>query len=136
MLAVNLDGLHHLLVADKRKVNSIWVVVDCLTKRCHFVTTTKAVTTEGIAQRFVDHILKLHGIPTSIVSKFDSACWQLICKSVETRLGVTATHCAQGDGQTERMNCTLEESYAATLDLCNMTGIYISRMLSLPSIQQ
>ncbi|POM59802.1 Retrotransposon protein [Phytophthora palmivora] len=72
------------LPQTKRKVNSIWVVVDRLTKRCHFVPTTKTVTGEGVAQLFVDHIWKLHGMPTSI-------------------------HTAQGDGQTERMNRTLEE---------------------------
>ncbi|POM66893.1 Retrotransposable element [Phytophthora palmivora] len=100
------------LPQTKRKVNSIWVVVDRLTKRCHFVPTTKTVTAEGVAQLF-DHICKLHGMPTNIVSdrdrKFVSAFWQHIFKSVGTRLSMTVAHCAQGDGQTERMNPTLEE---------------------------
>ncbi|GMF29025.1 unnamed protein product [Phytophthora fragariaefolia] len=101
------------LPTTKRAVNAIWVVVDRLTKRCHFVPTTKKVTAEGVARLFIDHIWKLHGMPTSIVSdrdrKFVSAFWQHVFKSIETKLCMTVAHRAQGDGQTERMNRTLEE---------------------------
>ncbi|GMF35630.1 unnamed protein product [Phytophthora fragariaefolia] len=101
------------LPTTKRPVNSIWVVVDRLTKRCHFVPTTKKVTAEGVARLFIDHIWKLHSMPTSIVSdrdrKFVSAFWQHVFKSIGTELCMTVAHRAQGDGQTERMNRTLEE---------------------------
>ncbi|POM69575.1 Transposon Ty3-G Gag-pol Polyprotein [Phytophthora palmivora] len=95
------------LPQTKRKVNSIWVVVNRLTKRCHFVPTTKTVTAEGVAQLFADHIWKLHGMPTSIEICF--RFWQHIFKPVGTRLSITVAHRAQGGGQTERMNRTLEE---------------------------
>ncbi|OWY96746.1 Gag-pol, partial [Phytophthora megakarya] len=97
----------------KNNFDSIWVVVDRLTKRCHFVPTTKTVTAEGVAKLFIDHIWKLHGMPTNIVSdrdrKFVSAFWQHVFKSIGTKLSMTVAHRAQGDGQTERMNRTLEE---------------------------
>ncbi|KAE9302457.1 Transposon Tf2-6 polyprotein [Phytophthora fragariae] len=97
----------------KRDVDSIWVVVDRLTKRCHFVPTTKNVNAEGVARLFIDNIWKLHGMPANIVSdrdrKFVSAFWQHVFKSIGTMLSMTAAHRAQGDGQTERMNRTLEE---------------------------
>ncbi|KAG6622539.1 Retrovirus Polyprotein [Phytophthora cinnamomi] len=67
------------LPRTKRDVDSIWVVVDRLTKRCHFVPTTKKVNAEGGARLFIDNIWKLHGMPTNIVSdrdrKFVSAFW-------------------------------------------------------------
>jgi hypothetical protein len=44
------------LPRTKRDVDSIWVVVDRLTKRCHFVPTTKTVTAEGVARLFIDNI--------------------------------------------------------------------------------
>ncbi|OWZ04073.1 hypothetical protein PHMEG_00024088 [Phytophthora megakarya] len=90
------------LPRTKREVDSIWVVVDRLPKRCHFVPTTKKVTAEGVARLFIEHIWKLHGMPTNIVSdrdrKFVSAFWQHVFNVSSTR-----------DSQTERMNRTLEE---------------------------
>ncbi|KAE9261025.1 hypothetical protein PR003_g34110, partial [Phytophthora rubi] len=101
------------LPRTKRDVDSIWVVVDRLTKRCHFVPTTKTVTAEGVARLFIDNIWKLHGMPSNIVSdrdrKFVSKFWQYVFKSIGTKLSMTVAHRAQGDGQTERMNRTLEE---------------------------
>ncbi|KAJ8523407.1 hypothetical protein ON010_g17573 [Phytophthora cinnamomi] len=95
------------------KVDSILVVVDRLTKRCHFAPIAKTVTAEGVARLFIDHIWRHHGMPTSIVSdrdrKFVSAFWQHVFKSIGTTLNMTVAHRAQGDGQTERMNRTLEE---------------------------
>ncbi|OWY96211.1 polyprotein [Phytophthora megakarya] len=116
------------LPQPKREVDSIWVVVDRLTKRCHFVSTTKKVTAEGVARLFIDHIWKLHGMPTSIVSdrdrKFVSAFWQHVFKSIGTKLSMTVAHRAQGDGQTELMNRTLESTFAALWDRCKMTGMF------------
>ncbi|KAE9162108.1 hypothetical protein PF004_g30599 [Phytophthora fragariae] len=101
------------LPRTKRDVDSIWVVVDRLTKRCHFLPTTKTVTAEGVARLFIDNIWKLHGMPSNIVSdrdrKFVSKFWQYVFKSIGTKLCMTVAHRAQGDGQTERMNRTLEE---------------------------
>ncbi|GMF20524.1 unnamed protein product [Phytophthora fragariaefolia] len=101
------------LPRTKREVDSIWVVVDRLTKRCHFVPTTKNVTAEGVARLFIDNIGKLHGMPTNIVSdrdrKFVSAFWQHVFKSIGTKLSMSVAHRAQGDGQMERMDRTLEE---------------------------
>ncbi|OWY98152.1 Retrotransposon nucleocapsid protein, related [Phytophthora megakarya] len=45
--------------------------VDRLTKRCHFVPTTKKVTAEGVARLVSEHIWKWHGMPTNIVSDRD-----------------------------------------------------------------
>ncbi|KAE9315989.1 hypothetical protein PR003_g18846 [Phytophthora rubi] len=101
------------LPRTKRDVDSIWVVVDRLTKRYHFVPTTKTVNAEGVARLFIDNIWKLHGMPANIVSdrdrNFVSAFWQHVFKSIGTKLSMTVAHRAQGDGQTERMNRTLEE---------------------------
>ncbi|GMF44416.1 unnamed protein product [Phytophthora fragariaefolia] len=101
------------LPRTKRDVDSIWVVVDRLTKRCHFVPTTKKVNAEGVARLFIDNIWKLRGMPTNIVSvrirKFVSTLWQHVFKSIGTKLSMAVAHRAQSDGPTERMNLTLEE---------------------------
>lgn len=44
----------------------IWVVVDRLTKYGHFVALKHPFTTAQLAQDFILHIYKLHGLPTTI----------------------------------------------------------------------
>ncbi|GMF15818.1 unnamed protein product [Phytophthora lilii] len=97
----------------KRGHNSIWVVVDRLSKRSHFIATTKTVSAPDVATLFIDNIRRLHGIPQDIVSdrdtKFVSGFWSAVFDKVGTKLKMTVAYRAQGDGQTERMNRTLEE---------------------------
>jgi hypothetical protein len=58
----------------------LMVVVDCLSKYAHFCALQHPFTTSIVAQIFMDHIFKLHGIPHSIVSdrdpNFTSNFWQ------------------------------------------------------------
>ncbi|XP_061345235.1 uncharacterized protein LOC133291071 [Gastrolobium bilobum] len=48
--------------------DSIWVVVDRLTKSAHFIPVKTTFSTEQLAKLYVREIVKLHGIPKSIVS--------------------------------------------------------------------
>jgi hypothetical protein len=58
----------------------IMVVVDCLSKYSHFCALQHPFTTSTVAQLFMDHVFKLHGMPHSIVSDcdptFTSNFWQ------------------------------------------------------------
>jgi len=62
----------------------IMVVVDRLTKFAHFVAVKHPYTASTIAQLFMDNIVKLHGLPNSIVSDRDtifvSAFWKELFK--------------------------------------------------------
>jgi hypothetical protein len=46
----------------------IWVIVDQLTKVAHFIAMRNDYRVEKLADLYIEHILKLHGAPTSIVS--------------------------------------------------------------------
>lgn len=48
--------------------DTILVVVDCLSKYAHFCPLTHLYTTKRVAKLFVKEIIRLHGVPTSIVS--------------------------------------------------------------------
>ena len=48
--------------------DSIWVVVDRLTKSAHFIPVRVKYTAEKLAQIYVSEIVRLHGVPVSIVS--------------------------------------------------------------------
>lgn len=50
-----------------QEFNSLWVVVDRLTKYGHIIPTSHPYTTKIVAQLFTKRVLKLHGMPSSIV---------------------------------------------------------------------
>ena len=99
--------------------NAILVIVDRLTKRVILIPTIKKLSAEACAQLFLKHVWKDHGIPKSIVSdrdpKFLSGFWTTLFKTLGTKLKMTTAYRAQGDGQTERMNRTLEEYLRAVV---------------------
>ena len=96
-----------------RDFDAIWVVVDRLSKQRHFVPCMTTIDAQGLATLFIDNIFRLHGLPDSIVSdrgpQFAADFWGYLCASLcfATRLS-TAFH-PQTDGQTERMNASMEE---------------------------
>jgi hypothetical protein len=48
--------------------DSIWVIVNRLTKVAHFLPVKANYSVSRLVELYVDHILKLHGAPRSIVS--------------------------------------------------------------------
>jgi hypothetical protein len=97
--------------------DSVWVIVDRLTKVAHFVPVKTRYATEKLAELYVEHILRLHGAPRSIVSdrgpQFVSKFWQSFHKLMGTTLNYSTTFHPQTDGQTERVNQVLEDMLRA-----------------------
>ena len=93
--------------------NSILVVVDRLMKMVYFIPTTEKTSAEGLARLFRDNVLKLHGLPKSIISdrglQFIAGIMQELNRilGIESKLS-TAFH-PQTDRQTERVNQKLEQ---------------------------
>ena len=48
--------------------DSIWVVVDRLTKSAHFIPVRVKYTAEKLAELYISQIMRLHGVPISIIS--------------------------------------------------------------------
>nr|KYP67727.1 Transposon Ty3-I Gag-Pol polyprotein [Cajanus cajan]KYP67728.1 Transposon Ty3-I Gag-Pol polyprotein [Cajanus cajan]KYP67730.1 Transposon Ty3-I Gag-Pol polyprotein [Cajanus cajan] len=63
-----------------RRHDSIWVIVDRLTKSPHFLPINIRYSLERLARLYIDEIVRLHGIPSSIVSdrdpRFASRFWE------------------------------------------------------------
>ena len=91
--------------------NTIFVVVDRLSKMCHFIPTVQSVTASQTAQLLVDNVVKLHGWPSTIVSdrdpRFTSDFWKSLMKHMKVHLNMSSADHPETDGQTERMNRTL-----------------------------
>ena len=95
----------------------ILVVVDRLTKMAHFLPTVTEVTAQGTANLFFSNIFRHHGLPKSLVtdrdSRFTSNFWRALFKACGTELAMSTAYHPQTDGQTERMNRTLEDALRA-----------------------
>ena len=94
--------------------DSIFVVVDKLTKVAHLIPTRTTATASDIAQLFVKEIVRLHGILACIISddrdaKFTSKFCRAMFQSLGTLLNLSSSYHPETDGQTERVNQVIED---------------------------
>ncbi|QRW20759.1 Retrotransposable element Tf2 protein [Rhizoctonia solani] len=100
--------------------DAILVVIDSFSKFGHFIPTSKKVTAKGLADLFITHVWKLHGLPVKTVSDRGTTFTGKFLRALYQRLGVkpaflSAYH-PESDGQTERVNQFIEfylRSYVA-----------------------
>jgi transposase InsO family protein len=96
------------LPRTRASYDSIWVVVDCLTKTTHFIPVKATYNSAALAELYMSLIVCLYGIPKKIVSdrgtQFTSHFWQQLHEALGTHLKSSSTYHPQTDGQTERTN--------------------------------
>ncbi|GJW99170.1 putative reverse transcriptase domain-containing protein [Tanacetum coccineum] len=93
--------------------DSIWVIVDRLTKSAHFLPVKTTDSMEKLTQLYLKEIVCRHGVPISIISdrdnKFASRFWQSLQGAFGTQLDMSTAYHPQTDGQSERTIQTLED---------------------------
>ena len=93
--------------------DSIWVIVDRLTKVAHFIPVKTTYTGAKLAELYMQQIVCLHGVPKKIVSdrdtQFTSHFWKKLHESMDTKLNFSLAYHPQTDGQTKRTNQILED---------------------------
>ena len=93
--------------------NSIWVIVDRLTKSIHFIPVNTTYHTVKYAELYVSQIVKLHGVPRTIISdrgpQFIARFWEHLHQALGTKLIRSSAYHLQTSGQTERVNQILED---------------------------
>ncbi|KAL1207553.1 hypothetical protein V5N11_017231 [Cardamine amara subsp. amara] len=96
-----------------RTKDAIWVIVDRLTKCARFLAIKKTDGSAVLAMKYVQEIVRLYGVPVSIVSdrdpKFTSEFWNAFQKEMGTRVHMSTAYHPQTDGLSERTIQTLED---------------------------
>jgi hypothetical protein len=99
------------------KFDSIWVIVDRLSKSTHFIPVNTNYKVQKYAEIYTAHVLCLHGVLKTIISdrgsQFVTHFWEQLHLSLRTHLIHSLAYHSQTDGQTERVNQILEDMLRA-----------------------
>jgi hypothetical protein len=114
---IAMDFITDLPPSKRRHGNTVYdailVIIDRFTKQAHYIPTRKTVDAGELAEIFIEHIIRHHGVPQSIVSDrgsvFTSNFWGALCYYLRIRRALSTAFHPQTDGQTERQNQTLEQ---------------------------
>jgi transposase InsO family protein len=92
--------------------DSIWVIVDRLTKVAHFISVKTTYSGPQLVKLYMSMILCLHGVLKKIMSdrgtQFTSMFWERLHETLDTQLCFNSIYHPQTDGQTERVNQIVE----------------------------
>jgi hypothetical protein len=126
------------LPLTSRNHDSIWVILDQLTKIVHFIVVNTTYTVQEYEEIYLDRIVCLHGIPKTIISdrgpqfvarfgeqlhqslddrgpQFVARFWEQLHQSLGTKLICNSSYHPQTDGQTERVNQIVEDILQACI---------------------
>ncbi|GKE73463.1 putative reverse transcriptase domain-containing protein [Tanacetum coccineum] len=97
--------------------DTIWVIIDSLTKFAHFLPIEETYSMEKLMRQYLKEVVSRHGVPISIISdrdsRFTSHFWQSLQEALDTRLDMSTTYHPQTDGQSEWTIQTLEDMLRA-----------------------
>ncbi|GJU17399.1 putative reverse transcriptase domain-containing protein [Tanacetum coccineum] len=97
--------------------DTIWVIVDRLTKSAHFIPTRETDSMETLTRLYIKEIVSLHGVPISIISDHDShftsRFWQSLQSALGTQFDMSTSYHQKTNGQSERTIQTLKDMLRA-----------------------
>ncbi|GKF44310.1 putative reverse transcriptase domain-containing protein [Tanacetum coccineum] len=97
--------------------DTIWVIVDRLTKSAIFIPMKETNPLEKLVRLYLKEVVTRHGIPVSIICdrdlRFASNFWRSLQKDLGTSLDMSTAYHPQTDRQSERTIQTLEDMLRA-----------------------
>ena len=126
---VTMDFVSGLPLTQSKK-DSVWVIVDRLTKSAHFIPVRTDFSLDKLAELYVSQIVRLHGVPISIVSdrdpRFTSRFWKKLQEALGTKMHFSTAFHPQTDGQSERIIQILEDMLrCCVLEFCGSWERYL-----------
>ena len=113
-----MDFVTH-LPRTPRSHDAVWVIMDQLTKSAHFLVVQMTFTFDEFCRLYIQEIIRLHGVPVSIVSnrdpRFTARFWKSFQKAMGTWLTMRNVFHPQTDGQSERNIQVLEDMLRACI---------------------
>ncbi|GJX06647.1 putative reverse transcriptase domain-containing protein [Tanacetum coccineum] len=99
--------------------DTIWVIIDCLTKYAHFIPTRETNSMETLTRVYIKEIVSRHGVPIFIISDrdryFTSRFWRSLQSALGTQLDMSTAYHPETDGQSERTIQTLKDMLRACI---------------------
>jgi hypothetical protein len=109
----HLHGFHCGFTSPSHGYNSIWVMVDRLTKSAHFMPAATTYRVGQYAELCISHIVRYHGIPKTIISDrgsiFIAHFFEQLHECLGTHLIKSSAYHPQIDEQMERVNQIIED---------------------------
>jgi hypothetical protein len=109
------------LPRTSRGYNSIWVIMDRLTKSAHFIPVATTYRVRQYAELYISHIVRYHGIPKTTISDrgsiFVAHFLEQLHECLGTHLIRSSAYHPQTDEQMERVNQIIEDMLCA----CGLT---------------
>ena len=98
---------------DSNGHTAILIIVDRLSKQGIFIPTVNEITAQQLANLFILHVFSKHGVPSHVTcdggSEFISRFFCSLGQALDMKIHFTSSYHLEGDGQTERLNQTLEQ---------------------------
>ncbi|GKE14720.1 putative reverse transcriptase domain-containing protein, partial [Tanacetum coccineum] len=108
--------------------DTIWVIVDRLTKSAIFTPIRETDPLDKLARLYLKEVVTRHGIPVSIICdrdpRFASNFWRSLQNALGTNLDMSTAYHPQTDGQSERTIQTLEDIYHASIKAAPFEALY------------
>ena len=124
------------LPRSSQEYDSIWVIVDRMTKSAHFLPVKTTYLIKQYAELYLTRIVCLHGVPKKIVSdrgpQFVAHFWRSLHEAMGTDLTYSTAYHPQTDGQAERVNQILEDMLRACALIYKRNGLLACHSQSSP----
>ena len=109
--SISMDFIEHL--PNSSGHTALLIVVDRLSKQGIFIPTTDDITAPELARLFIVHVFSKHRVPAYVTcdrgSEFISHFFCSLGTALDMKIHFTSGYHPEGDGQTERLNQTLEQ---------------------------
>ena len=96
------------LPRSRRQHDSIWVIVDRMTKSVFFLTIKTTYSPKDYAKSHLQEVVILHEVSVSIISDKGAQIWKSFQKSLGSKVNLSSDFHPQTDGQAKRIIQTLE----------------------------